>query len=299
MDTETRVAHLRHAAEERYARLEEGRRSAYFVALGKRYADIDGSTYGGLLAIELFTTVLPLVILGFGYFSGFARNASVGNAVIRELGLHHPLDDYFRNAFGSSDALRSSWTVIGMAGFLVWGVPMAITVAGMFASAWQREPFTIWQRLWRGAAWFLVYLATMVLHERIAYAHARVGAVRVLLFVVSLIPMWLFWSATPALLVRDGARGARFLVKAGLVGTVIDGVILSIAFRIAFPHLLNGWRSFGPIGVAMAIMTWCGVLGIGWVVIACSSAVLWERSAPLATVLNAEDDAVPESQPTS
>ena len=69
---------------------------------------------------------------------------------------------------------------------------------------------------------------------------------------------------------------------------VIDGVILGRWRGSSFPSLLSGWTLFGPIGVAMALMTWCGVLGFGWVVIACFSGVLWERSAPPATAVTAE-----------
>jgi len=66
---------------------------------------------------------------------------------------------------------------------------------------------------------------------------------------------------------------------------MIDGVILTVAARIALPILLSGWVGFGPIGVAMTLMTWCGVLGYGWVATACVTAVLWERTAPLEVVL--------------
>jgi hypothetical protein len=66
------------------------------------------------------------------------------------------------------------------------------------------------------------------------------------------------------------------LAKAGLAGLIIDGIALSVALRLVLPFLLSGWTAFGPIRVAMAIMTWCGVIGTGWVVTACVSAVLWE-----------------------
>lgn len=54
--------------------------------------------------------------------------------------------------------------------------------------------------------------------------------------------------------------------------------------------MLRGWDGFGPIGVAMALMTWCGVIGIGWVLTACVGAVLWERAAPPDTVIASEAD---------
>lgn len=80
---------------------------------------------------------------------------------------------------------------------------------------------------------------------------------------------------------------------AGLAGVIIDGVVMGIAVRIAFPILLDGWTQFGPIGVAMTLMTWCGVIGIAWVVTACMGAIIWERNTPTETVLEAQT-AVPD-----
>jgi hypothetical protein len=287
---EPRRERLLRTAQDRDARLEQGRRTGLFVAVGKRFTEVDGGTFGGLLAIELFTTVLPLMILGFGYFSGFASDASIGTMFIRQLGLTGASEQAVRAAFGSSKALQSTWTVVGVLGFLVWGIPMAITVASMFAKAWRREQFTIAQRLGRGTAWFLFYLAMLIIRERLAFGISHSTAPRFAFFLVSLAPVWLFWTLTPVLLVRGGGRGKKALAEAGLAGLVIDGVLLPLALRLFFPALLKGWTIFGPIGVAMALMTWCGVLGYGWVVTACFGSLIWERSAPVATVVAAESD---------
>jgi hypothetical protein len=53
---------------------------------------------------------------------------------------------------------------------------------------------------------------------------------------------------------------------------------------------LIGWTSFGPIGVAMGAMSWCLVVGYGWATTACFGAVLWERAAPIPTVIAAQTD---------
>jgi hypothetical protein len=241
--------------------------------------------------VTLFTAVLPLIILGFGYFSGFADNVSVGTLFDRQLGLHGAQAETVRDAFGSAHALRSSWTILCLAGFLVWGIPMTVTVAGIFARAWLRAPLTFTQRLWRGTCWSVLYLVTLTINGQVAFGSDHSVLAQFLLVCVSLVPTWLFWTLTPALLVRDGARGARFLAKAGLAGLVIEGVVLSVALRLLFPPMLAGWTGFGPIGVAMAIMTWCGVIGIGWVATACVGAVLWERSAPPDSVIAAQTDA--------
>lgn len=91
-------------------------------------------------------------------------------------------------------------------------------------------------------------------------------------------------------------RGTRSVAReevpgpAGLAGLVIDDRILALGTRLIFWSLLSGWTIFGPIGAAMALMTWPDVLGFGWVVIACFSAVLRERSAPISVVVAAESD---------
>ena len=122
---------VRRRLEERYRRLAEARQVRPFAAVVARFNEIDGGTLGALVSIQLFTTVLPLIIIGFSYMSGFAENVSPGTVFIRNLGLGYPLNDRVRATFGASSGLRSSWTFIGVAGFLVWGIPMSITIAGV------------------------------------------------------------------------------------------------------------------------------------------------------------------------
>jgi hypothetical protein len=274
---------------ERYARLERSRSGGPLLATGRRFFEIDGLTHGGLLAIELFTTVIPLMIIGFSYLSGFAEKESVGNIFINLLGLRDASAERVRAAFGSSSAIRSTWTVVGLAGFLVWGIPMSITVASMFARAWRREQFSLGVRLWRGAVWFVVYLGTLFLQAPISGNH-HPALERVEFAAPDLVVIWLFWTLSPVLLVRDGWKGGRSLLVAGLAGVLTEGVILPVVARLIFPALLSGWTAFGPIGVAMTLMTWCGVIGVGWVLTACAGAIAWERHASTAVVISAQSE---------
>jgi uncharacterized BrkB/YihY/UPF0761 family membrane protein len=280
---------VKDALARRYADLERRRHVSFVTSVLSRYRHIEGNGFAAVLSVTLFTTILPLIILGFGHLSGFADNISVGTMFERQLGLEGALAATVREAFGSASGLRSSWTILGLAGFLVWGIPMTMTVADVFGRAWLRKPQSAVRRMWRGTCWFVLYLVTLDLNDDIAFRSVHSLPVQVLLIVVTLVPTWLFWTVTPALLVPDGARGWRFLAKAGLAGAVIEGV-LTVALRLVFPPMLAGWTGFGPIGVAMAIMTWCGVIGIGWVATACAGAVLWERSAPAQAVISAQAD---------
>lgn len=274
--------------EDRRRKLAASRRLNPIAAVLARFKEIDGGNQGVLISVQVFTVVIPLMILGFSFFTGFADNVSTGTIWIRELGLAGPTSDTVRDAFGGTAGMKSKWSFLGIAAFLVWGIPMSITVAGMFAKAWQREQFGMGQRLGRGVCWFALYLTMIALRERIAYGSEHEDLVQAALFVVALVPVWIFWSLTPVILVRDGGHGFRYLALAGLAGVAIDGIIIPLAGRIVFPAVIDSWTEFGAIGVAMALITWCGVIGTGWVVTACVGAVLWERSAPTDTVIEAQ-----------
>ena len=282
-DVRQRLADRRHA-------LLESRRLSPVAAVVARFMEIDGATQGVLVSVQLFTVVIPLMILGFSYFKGFAENVSPGTVWIRELGLTGATSDTVRGAFGDTSALRSIWTVIGVAAFMVWGIPMSVMVASIFAKAWHREQFGFGQRFARGVLWFLLYLTMIALRERIAYGADYTGLTQLLMFLIALVPVWVFWSLTPFVLVRDGGHGVKYLALAGLAGVVNDGVIVPVIGRVIFPRVIDAWTNFGPIGVARAIMTWCGVLGTAWVITACVGAVLWERTAPTDTVLQAQTE---------
>jgi hypothetical protein len=284
----TRREDISRRLEGRYRRLQESRRLKPLTAVVARYNEIDGGTQGAVVSTQLFTTVIPLMIIGFSYMSGFADNASPGTIFTRQFALEHPLNDRMREAFGNSAGLRADWTLIGVASFLIWGIPMSATVAAMFAKAWRRQQYGLLTRLLRGTAWFALYLVTITVRERIMFGHHIHGAGRGLLFVVALIPVWIFWSLTPVLLVRDGGRGLTPLALAGLAGVVIDGIAIPLGSRLLFPSLLHDWDGFGPIGVAMALLVWCGVVGAGWVLTACVGAVLWERHAPSEMVIDSQ-----------
>src|SRR5215469_680413 len=147
--------------EQQYDKLKRSPKTGPLVAVIKRFVEIDGLTLSGLVSIQLFTIVIPLIIIGFAYFSGFASNASVGDLFIRDLGLHHPFDDRVREAFGTPSGVQYVWTFLGLAPFLACGIPMSIKVATLFAQAWRRQQFGMAEKLGRGAAWFVLYLGIM------------------------------------------------------------------------------------------------------------------------------------------
>ena len=275
---------LKGTVSERIEQLEASRRLGLPVATTRRFFEIEGLDLGGLLALELFTTVIPLILIGFGWFSHFSSSLSFGDLLIRQLELHGEGAGQMRGLFGTGASLKSTWTVVGLASFLFWGIPMSSQVAKTFARAWRRDRFPFTQEVWRGAVWFFLFLAAQVATIAIGTAHVA-GVPHMVFNVLALAPSFVLWSTTPAILVRDGANGWRHLAWWGLAGVVIDALLVRVMTRVLLPMLLGGWQGFGPIGAAMALMTWCTVIAALWVITACLGAVLWERMAPAELVV--------------
>lgn len=275
------------AAKDRLERLEQGKRTGPLVAIARRFGEVAGMDQSGLLAVELFTTIVPLMVIGYAVANRFSADLNPGNLVIRNMNLSGSSAETVRHTFSSARDLSKVWSVTGLASFLFWGIPMSLTVSRLFNLAWRREPFEIGWRILRGFGWFLFYLVTIAASLKIS-AYGEDAMTRSGLFIVSAAPYAVFWAVTPLILVRDGGKGWPYLWRVGLMGAVVDSIALRLTARIVFPWLLAGWDGFGPIGVALTIMTWCGIIGTGWVITACATAVLWERAAPVDTVLAAQ-----------
>jgi len=287
-----KLDHFTKSLTARAEKLEESKKLGPLVVATKRFFEIEGLDLGGLLALELFTTIIPLVILGFSKASHFSTSVSLGDEIIKWLDLTGETADQVRGLFSTGDALKSTWTFLGLAGFLFWGIPMAAQVAKTWARAFRRERFPFWTEVWRGFAWFMVLLLTQwITIEMMAYRHAHGRSF--FLWLATAVPSFILWSITPIILIRHGRAGLKALMWCGLVGTVIDLFIGRLSLKIVLPMLLSGWSGFGPIGAAMAFMTMCTVLAAMWVATAVLGAVLWERNAPPDEVV-AVQTAVPE-----
>jgi hypothetical protein len=54
-------------------RLADARKKRLPAAVATRFTEIDAATLGALVSIQLFTTVLPLIVIGFDYFPASLR----------------------------------------------------------------------------------------------------------------------------------------------------------------------------------------------------------------------------------
>jgi uncharacterized BrkB/YihY/UPF0761 family membrane protein len=280
----------------RTEQLAASKRLGPFVAATRRFFEVEGLDLAGLLAIELFTTVIPLILLGFSWANGFSSSTSFGDFLVHRMKLSGYAAEQVNRLFDNTASLRSTWTVAGLAGFLVWGIPMSSQVAKMWARAYRRERFRFWAETWRGCVWFVLALGTYIASVAITNDHH--GATKVFWVVLGALPTMLLWSLSPVLLVRNGSAGWRYLFWSGIVGLALDTFGVRLTLRFVFPALLGGWKGFGPIGVAMSMMTTSGVIAVLWVATACLGAVLWERFAPEQEVVASQQLVTPRRAST-
>jgi hypothetical protein len=245
--------------------------------MARRFFGIQGLDLGALIALELFTTVMPLVLIGYARAKRFSADVLVGTLFVDMVGADGRAAARIHREFGRASGIEQVWNPIGLASFLVWGIPMSLTVGRMFAAAWQRPQYSAVQRIWRGVAWFLIYLFVAFVNEELLLISDRALA-QPPLFLGALLVSMCFWGLTPTILVPGVKPSRRLLIDAGLPGAIVNVLILRGVVRIVFPLLLSGWDGFGPVGVALTIMTWCGTLGVVWVAVACAGAVLTERA---------------------
>jgi hypothetical protein len=275
--------------------LEASKRLGPVVAATRRFFEIEGLDLGGLLALELFTTVVPLILIGYSYASDFSTELSFGDFMIKWMDLKGQSASLVQGLFGQSASLRSTWTFIGLAGFLFWGIPMSAQVAKTYARAFRRERWPFWTEVWRGTVWFFLLLAAYWATAGINRSFLGSNW-HILFWLIALVPNFALWSISPFILIRHGAAGWRQLAWCGLAGVLLDTLGARITLRFVFPRLLTGWVGFGPIGGAMAMMTTAGVIAVLWVSTACLGAVLWERSAPADEVIASQRVVVPRDR---
>ena len=206
----------------RLEQLEDSRSLGVPVATTRRFFEIEGLDLAGLLALELFTTVIPLILIGFGWASGFNAQLSFGDMLIKQLELKGAAAEQMHDLFGTGASLKSIWTVFGLGSFLFWGIPMSSQVAKTFGRAFRRRRFSFGREVWRGTVWFVLFLVTQALTLQVSIGNPDTVA-EVAMNLLGLLPSFLLWSVTPVILVRDEFHSFnrdswKYLMWCGLAG---------------------------------------------------------------------------------
>lgn len=104
------------------------------VASERRYREIRGSLFATTLGLNLFTTLLPLLV-GLAASDRFSSSRSASTFFIQEFDLQGAAAQAMQQAVGSASQAAQTATVLGLVGMVVSGVPLAGVLARAFALA--------------------------------------------------------------------------------------------------------------------------------------------------------------------
>ena len=291
-----RAEHIRQRATEQVGCLEGRRLAGVPIATVRRFVEIDGKRLASLLTLGLLVAAFPLLILLYALGSTTAgHGGSLGDALVTQFGLTGPAADTVRSTFASASASRQSATVLTMLGLFYGGLDIAVVVHTAFARAFSLPPMKGRQRVVRGLAWFAVLVLNLLLTEAIqsnlldggvaleGARHCDPGLAGLRLLAGHPSPA----APSPPRRGRSRAHGAGG-----------DGHHVPHQARLqgVGRHLVDGYVTpFGPFGVILALVSWAIVVTIGWLLVACTGAVLWERFSDPSVVRSLEVEAPAET----
>ncbi|HEY4331281.1 MAG TPA: YhjD/YihY/BrkB family envelope integrity protein [Ilumatobacteraceae bacterium] len=286
----------RHAdsAKARTQRILDSRQLSFPRAVVSRFFKIGGTRQAMLVAFNMFIGFFPLVIIGLAVASKRHPSLSIGDRLVRLIGLSGQTADIIRGAFPSTDRVLLSASVITILSLLLTGLDVAGGVSEAFCRAWDVPPRKGWTSPMRGLAWFGLVMVQFFVIVVLTRSHGRTFLVQHLVGLpLLLIVVYRFWLLTPRLLLNKPLprRDLRASALVGVAGTAF----LAVITQFVLPGWFNSYtRGFGSVGVAFAVSSFLYVVGIVWILIVVIGAVVWERRAPIADVI-AFNDAVEDA----
>jgi len=273
------------AIKSRTQRIVDSRKLSFPKAVVQRFFGIGGTRQAMLVAFNMFIGFFPLVIIGLALVARRHPQFSVGERLVRIVGLHGRTAVIVRNAFPPSDKVLLGASLITVVSLLLSGLDVAGGVSGAFERAWNVPPRKGWQSPVRGLVWFVLVMAQFMLIIVVTRSRGRSFLLQHLigLPLVFLI-VYRFWLLTPRLLLNKPLR-RRELRPAALVG-VAGTAVLALFTQFLLPGWFNSYtQGFGAVGVAFAVASFLYVVGIVWILIVVIGAVIWERHAPLDAIV--------------
>ena len=259
--------------------LEDRPRIGFLLRSVRRFDEIGGKHLALVIAVNLFVSIIPLLILGYAILVAFNPDRSFGAVVVGSFHLTGDTAATVERTFTNARSGRNTALSISVISLLITGFDVSATVQLAYARAFRVRPLKGFSKYLRGAAWLIVLLGvtSSVLTMRY-FAFDRPWWVLVLVVPLYLLVWFTFFIVTPRLLLdlpfgwRDLARGAAVSTAAELL---VNGLT---AFQF------HGWlraygQAYGAFGIALAIIAYLGIVALFWVWIAAVMGVYWERGA--------------------
>jgi len=263
------------------------------VASYRRFKEIQGKQLAFVIAGNMFISIIPLFIVGYAIIEGFNPHRSFAVIVIQRFHLSGQTAAIVQSTFANARSGRNVALSLSVVSLFVTGFTVATTVQTAYARAFRVPPMRGAQKFGRGAGWLVLLLTFTALTLTLRYwAHSRPWWFLVLIVPVLIAADFGFYLLTPRLLL-DVPFEWRHLVPGAAICVVAYAVVAAVSAFLMRKWLSAYGHAYGGFGVALAFLSWIGVLATFWVWIAAIAAVYWERYASPEELreAHADDDA--------
>jgi uncharacterized BrkB/YihY/UPF0761 family membrane protein len=246
--------------ERRLERHSSGRLGSLALGWLRRYAE--SSEYSAAaLVLGTFLSMVPALLAVYA-LAGLSAGSGNGIAqhLVYRLDIHQPAIALVVSAFGSEASNAAAASVVGLLGFLVFGLGLGKIVQDVYARAWRIRAGSPADR-WRFAMWFIVSTALLGLQVTEESAVSSLGWV--LVSPIGFAVLVAFWLWTPWFLLHGQIKLARLLPGALLVAAAYMGAATVSEFLVGY-WVTDNVRLFGSFGIVLALLAWGQVLAGIW-----------------------------------
>lgn len=218
-----------------------------------------------------FTALVPLLVIASAFLPG---TDGLANELIRRFHLRGSTAEVVRDVFAQPDAVRQSVSWIGVLLLLVAALSFTRALQRVYERAWRLEA-----RGFRGTRAGLVWIGGVVLWVTVFSAVRRglldlmgpVGSLAILLAGDAVVWLWSPWILLSRRVAWQALVPTAWLTAVSLTGISVGSVVyMPEAIGRSATH-------YGPIGIAIALVSW--LVGIGFALTICAAvgAVVSER----------------------
>ncbi len=282
----------RHALEtlkERQERILASRSVGVPITTIRRFFQINGIRKSMLIAFNLFICGLPLLMIVFSFVSANRENLALGTVAVQTFELRGTSAEVMKDLFASNQSVLGIASLIVMLTISISGFDIADAVASAYGEAFQTDKIRGITGQLRGITWFVLSFAHFGISMFLLRKSATLGLASWAISIPTYAWIsWYFWLLTPRLMLN------RKLEREDLVPGAWLGMVASTGLWLASIFILKNWfdwygEGFGPIGLALAIISWSQIVAMVWVLTICGAAVWWERTAEVDEVIELQD----------
>jgi membrane protein len=215
------------------------------------------------LASSAFTAFVPLLLIIGAVVPG---TGGFADSIIRRFQLHGNTATLVQHVFASPNATKQAISIAGILLLVVSALSFTRSLQRMYEQAWKLPVLGV-RATPGGLQWLLVIVVWATgfaaIRRAVVDATGPAGAVTIVL-----VGNTLLWLITPTLLLSRRIPWRRLLptaVLTAIVMTAISGWSL-----IYMPHLIAKDTSrYGPIGLALALVSWLVI--VGFAIVLCTA----------------------------